>query len=75
MEGWKKNTTQLYFQHLSGTCLRAPEAAVNTSVVFMHIFSPRIDPCQHYSVPLPFRSYTTSYFFLSQLLAEALFCR
>lgn len=42
--------------------LSVPEAAVNTSVVFMHIFFLRIDPCQHHSMPRPFWGYTKSYF-------------
>lgn len=66
-----KERKYMYFQRLFGMCVRAPEAAVNTSVVFMHIFFLHVDPCQHYSTPLPFRSHTKSYFFLSQLLTEA----
>lgn len=55
-----------------GMCLRAPEAAVNTLVVFMHIFFLRIDPCQHFIVLTPpFETIQKVTFFLSQLLTEA----
>lgn len=54
-----------------GMHLRAPEAAVNTSVVFMHIFFLHIDPCQHYSMPPRLEAIQKVTFFLSQLLTEA----